>query len=104
RDVHVGGPVFPEFRATVVALGKPNAGQIAGERVVPYVENLLGITRPGDAPFDLPAAYGDVAQSAPDKAHHFVAAEIRLHELRVFFIMFEQSVRKSRKLEKVVFL
>src|SRR6516162_3730258 len=72
-------PVFLKILASPFAF-EPDAGEVAGKRVVPDVDHLLVVSGPRNAPLQSPAADGDVTQAAFDEACHFVPAEVRLDE------------------------
>jgi len=95
------GPIlFPlEF---VVAIA--DAAQIAGERIVPDVDDVFGIAGPGQAPFHGFAADGDVAQARFHPAQDFVAAEGRANEIGLFLVQFHEAVLERGELEEIVFL
>ena len=65
-QMQLRGPVFLALQLVVAVA---DAAQIAGERVVPDVDDVLGIVRPGQAPLHGLAADGDIAQPGFDKAH-----------------------------------
>ena len=104
--VQVGRPIFlePWIRFAARAFTVADAGHVAGERVVPDVENVLGIAGPGDAPFDGFAADRDVFEAAFHEAADFVEAEIRLNEIRLGAIQLEQAILIARQLEEIIFL
>src|SRR6185437_6256175 len=72
-------------------------------RVVPDVEDVFGIVRPGNAPFDGLAADGDIFQPCFHETADFIQPKIRLDELRLVLIKVEQAVLVGRKPEEVVF-
>ena len=102
--VKIGGPILAEFRAAAFRLAKTDARQVSGKGVVPDVEHLLGIVRPGYTPLDPLAADGNIAQTAFHETLHFVTAKVWLHELGMLLVKLQQAVLESREFEEVIAL
>ena len=100
-QMELRGPIFFPLQL-IVAIA--DAAQIAGERVVPDVDDVVGIVRPGQAPLDGFAADGDIAQAGLDKTLHLVAAEGGADEIGLVLVELEELVLEGGELEEVVLL
>src|ERR1700739_500022 len=95
------GPVFFPLQFVVAVA---DAAQIAGERVILDVNDVLGIVRPGQTPLHRFAADRNVAKAGFDEALAFVAAEGGSNESRLALIELQKLFLESGELEEVIFL
>ena len=100
-QMELRGPILLPLQLVVAVA---DAAQIAGERVVPDVDDVLGIVRPGQAPLHGLAADGDIAQAGLDEALHLVAAEGGPDEIGLVLVKLQELVLEGGELEKVVLL
>ena len=88
------GPILFPLQFVVAVT---NAAQITGERVIPDVNDVLGIVRPGQAPLHGLAADGNVAQACFDEALDFVAAEGGTDEIGLALIKLAEAFPEKRR-------
>ena len=100
-QVQLGRPVFLPLQL-VIAVANP--AHIAGERVVPHVDDVLGIVRPRQAPLHCFAADGDVAQPRFHPAQYFIAPKRRPDEIGLRFVQLHQAILKRGQPEEIILL
>src|ERR1700732_430928 len=89
-------PEFFELLTVIDSIHKSDGGHVAGKRVVPHVEDVFGITGPGNSPLNGFPADGDIFQPSFDEALDFVETKIRNQKLRILRIQIEQRPLKLR--------
>ena len=98
--VHIGRPILFKLHFIVAIT---NAGHVAGQGVIPDIDDMFRVARPGNPPLERPAADGDVLEAALHKTDNLVAAKVGLHEFRMLVVQIEQALLERRELEEVVF-
>ena len=77
----------------IVALHRAHVGN---QRIEPDVKHVWSVHGRRNPPLDIGTRDGKIVQALPDKRDDFVAAVIRLYELRIFFVELQQSMLKCR--------
>ncbi len=83
---------------------EPRRGDVVLQRVDPHVDDVLGVPRHRDAPFEAHPRQREILQTSPDERHHLVAALLGQHELLVLLVEIQEFVPILRKPEEVVLL
>src|ERR1700735_419175 len=100
--MNVSRPKFPELRAVVFAVHKSDSAHVTRQRVIPHIENVLRIIRPGNSPLDRLPANGNILQPALNKTLHFVETEVRIQKLRIILVEVEQLLLIGRKPKEII--
>ena len=82
-------------------VGKPDAGEVVGQRVDPYVHDVVGMVGHRYTPVERRAGDRKVVQPTGDEADDLVAPHVGSDELRMRLVVGQQLVGVLRKPEEV---
>src|SRR6202040_2549437 len=79
-------------------------GDVVGQRVEPYINDVVGVARDWNSPAEAGARDRQVAQARLNKADDLVAPAARRDRIRICIVIGQEPVLPRRKPKKVVFL
>ena len=82
----------PVLRKLRIIGFEADPSQVADQRIEPDIENVRGIIRKRNAPFQRGTADGQVFEAAFHERDDFVAAAFRANEHRIFCVQVEEPV------------
>ena len=92
-QMQVCRPVFLEQFAAVAVAVIAKTGDIVGQCIQPYIDNMLRIKVNRNAPFEGGSGYAQILQTRKQEVvHHLILSGYRLDELRMLLMY---SIRRS---------